>query len=258
MSFRTKDFYSNYFIRPPIKHRGGDIKGDLYIDGDLSIKDDLKANNFYASGNYYLENYILIPAGSIIQSASINEPEGWLDCDGRILNKEEYPKLFEAIGYTFSYGNFSNDDLSFNLPDFRGRVGVGIGSGSGLTNRELADISGSETHTLNTNEIPSHNHSGTTEISGSHTHIINDPGHTHSISNQVQKTANNTPDGLDSTSNEIDNINLINNDTTSSTTGISINNGGNHNHTFTTENTGGGQPHNIMQPFLSIRYLIKY
>ncbi len=49
-------------------------------------------------------------------------------------------------------------DGSNNTPDLRGRFVLGLGQGSGLTNRNLNDIGGTETHQLTINEMPSHNH----------------------------------------------------------------------------------------------------
>jgi hypothetical protein len=73
------------------------VNGDLDISGNLTIGQNLTATNYYARGNYYLNNYVLIPAGTIIQSASINEPNGWFDCNGRTLNIDVYSYLFNAI-----------------------------------------------------------------------------------------------------------------------------------------------------------------
>ena len=51
-----------------------------------------------------------------------------------------------------------DDDEHFNLPDMRGRVALGYGSGIGLTVRNMGDDGGEETHTLTTAEMPTHNH----------------------------------------------------------------------------------------------------
>jgi microcystin-dependent protein len=144
------------FNKPPIK------TGDLYVERDeeiarnLTIGGDLRARNYYASGNYYLDNYILIPYGTIIQSAAVNIPDGWLLCNGAFLSKIVYSDLFGVIGNT--YGG-TESDASFNIPDIRGRVIVGTGTGSGLTTRNLGSTGGEETHTLTINEMPAHTHS---------------------------------------------------------------------------------------------------
>jgi microcystin-dependent protein len=136
--------------------------GDLHVERDmtvgrnLDISGNISANNFYARGNYYLDNQILIPAGTVIQSAAINVPGGWLECNGQLLNKVAYADLFAAIGNT--YGGLSTD-ASFNLPDARGRTAIGVGSGAGLTARGLGAKDGAETHTLTAGELPAHSHS---------------------------------------------------------------------------------------------------
>lgn len=206
--------------------------GDLHIErnatigGNLDVSGDLHARSYYASGNYYLNNYVLIPAGTIIQSAAINEPAGWLDCDGRILLVAEYAYLFSAIGYGYGGVYRGADlslnrtaDLSFNIPDMRGRVGVGYGTGAGLTARNLGTSGGEENHTLTVGEMPAHNHGGSTGTT-------------------TGAATNATGDGAGSfgSSDVADN--------------------GSHNHTIPSQ--GGGSAHNNMQPFLVIRYLIKY
>jgi microcystin-dependent protein len=211
------------FTNPHIYHGDLHVERDQTIGGNLTIGKDIRATNFYATGNYFLDTFILIPAGTIIMSASIAEPGGWLDCDGRLLNINVYPDLFSAIRYSFG-----GADNSFNLPDMRGRAGIGLGQGSTLTNRTLGAVGGTETHTLSSDEMPSHNHG------------VTDPGHTHSY-------VNNTDDqgvigGLSSAADETD----LSKTTGSSTTDISI------------QNTGGGAAHNNMQPFVVLRYLIKY
>lgn len=142
---------------------------------------------------------------------------GWMLCDGRSLSTADYNFLFQVIGYRF--GGSGNQ---FTLPDMRGRVPGAIGSGPGLSTRRLGDISGTETHTLTIPQMPSHNHT------------ITDPGHTHSYVNNVN---NQSTDNAFGTESAADNADLAQT-TGSSTTGITVN------------NTGGGLPHNNMQPTL--------
>lgn len=93
--------------------------------------------------------------GDIKASLSDSQPEGWLLCDGRQVNRTTYATLFVAIGGTFGSG----DGLTtFNLPDFRGRTLIGSGQGTGLTARTIGQSGGAETHTLTESEMPSHDH----------------------------------------------------------------------------------------------------
>lgn len=250
----TNLYYRNRltnFTSPHIFRGDLHVENDQTIGGNLTIGKNLSATNFYASGNFYLDNYVLIPAGTIIMSACVTEPAGWLDCNGRQLNTFVYADLFLAIGYSFG-----GSDASFNLPDMRGRVGVGLGQGSALSMRTLGDVSGAETHTLTTAQMPSHTHTGTTASNGAHTHTITDPGHTHSqtTTNDDFNNSGANPPGFSADSAGTQNWNNI----STSTTGITINSAGAHTHTITTDSTGGGAAHNNMQPFVVLRYLIKF
>lgn len=246
------------FTNPPMKigdlyvEHNETVGGDLDVSGNLRVRGDLSATNFYATGNFYLDNFVLIPYGTIIQSAAINVPGGWLDCNGSIVLRTVYGNLFNAIGYT--YGSFSGSDLSFNLPDLRGRVGVGAGQGSGLTARTIGAKSGEENHTLTTSEIPSHSHTGTTDSAGTHTHTSNANGGQGSQADPTYGllTSNtlNTGTTSDSTSSEPNIFALP--------VALTINSAGAHTHTFTSATTGGGAGHNNMQPFIVLRYFIKY
>ena len=91
-------------------------------------------------------------------SAESADHDGWLLCDGREEDKDDYPELFTAITNSFS----KNND-KFKLPDAKGRVLGIIGQGKDdqdedLTPRFAGNNPGYETHTLTIEEMPSHNH----------------------------------------------------------------------------------------------------
>jgi microcystin-dependent protein len=92
-----------------------------------------------------------------MQFAGSTAPDGWLFCDGAILSPTgTYASLFAVIGYT--YGQTLPGGGDFYLPDFRGRAPIGVGTGTSLTARALADKVGTETHVLTTAQMPSHTH----------------------------------------------------------------------------------------------------
>ena len=68
-----------------------------------------------------------IPVGSIVYMAANNIPVGYLKCDGSLVSKGAYARLFNAIGYT--YGG-SGD--YFRLPDLRGEFIRGFDDGRGV------------------------------------------------------------------------------------------------------------------------------
>lgn len=65
------------------------------------------------------------PIGTIHSYAGLTEPKHWLFCDGRELSRLDYKKLFDVIGITYGEGD---GNTTFNLPDLRGRIPVGVDS----------------------------------------------------------------------------------------------------------------------------------
>lgn len=199
-----------------------------------------------------------IPVGTIVQFAGTTAPIGWLFCNGASLSIDQYLDLYQVISTTYG----GNGVTTFNVPDFRRRVPVGFDP-TYSNSETLMDLSlnrlgikgGELEHTLTIPEMPSHDHSGNTDISGNHVHGITDPGHTHSqttINDDFNNSGENPP-GFTADSAGSRTWNNIN----ESTTGISINEAGAHRHGFTTQTKGGNQPHNIMQPYVVINYIIR-
>lgn len=93
-------------------------------------------------------------------------PRTWAFCDGAIYNIASNTALFSLLGTTYG----GNGQTTFAVPDFQGRVGIGFGQGPGLSNYSLGAKAGTETVTLLTSNIPSHNHS----VTGSATINVND------------------------------------------------------------------------------------
>jgi microcystin-dependent protein len=193
----------------------------------------------------------VIPVGVIEMFAGSTAPNGWLVCDGSTVSRKTYGDLFKVIGTTYGAGN---SNTTFTLPDMRGRTPIGVGQGTGLTNRTLGGTVGTENETLLSSQIPAHSHPNT--VSGGSTGTMSaNASHTHSATKPIYiydpgvssggLTASSYVRGNDSAG--------INPVTPTST---------DHSHTFTpsitnANNTGGGGSHNNMQPSIGLNYIIK-
>jgi len=81
-------------------------------------------------------------------------PRGWAWCDGQLLPLSQNTALFSLLGTTYGGDGKSN----FALPDLQGRAPMHPGQGPGLSLHDLGETGGSETVTLLESEIPSHSH----------------------------------------------------------------------------------------------------
>jgi microcystin-dependent protein len=144
-------------------------------------------------------------------------PRSWAECDGQILPINQNQSLYSLLGTTYG----GDGRTSFALPDMRGRVPLHYGQGPGLTDRTLGEKPGEERHVLNLAEMPSHSHQA---------RFSNAEGETDSPVNAVPAQSGD---------------NLYH----SATNLVSARSG-------TITNTGAGQSHENMQPFLVIKFCI--
>ena len=81
-------------------------------------------------------------------------PRGWAFCDGQLLPISPNTALFSLLGTTYG----GNGQTTFGLPNLRGRAPMHPGQGPGLTPRSLGEQGGASTETLIQVELPSHTH----------------------------------------------------------------------------------------------------
>jgi microcystin-dependent protein len=81
-------------------------------------------------------------------------PQGWMTCNGSLISISEYQALFSLIGTTYGGDGVS----TFAIPNMNGRVPIGAGQGTGLSNYVLGQRAGTESVTLTSNNLPSHTH----------------------------------------------------------------------------------------------------
>jgi microcystin-dependent protein len=82
-------------------------------------------------------------------------PKGWAFCAGQLLPISQNTALFSLLGTTYG----GDGKSTFALPDMQGNAAMHPGQGPGLSLHDLGEMSGSETVTLLESEIPSHPHS---------------------------------------------------------------------------------------------------
>jgi microcystin-dependent protein len=92
--------------------------------------------------------------GEIRMFAGNFAPAGWAFCDGQLIPISENDALFVLIGTT--YGGDGQE--TFALPNLQSRVPIHMGQGSGLSNYVIGEAAGVESVTLTTQQIPSHTH----------------------------------------------------------------------------------------------------
>jgi microcystin-dependent protein len=154
-------------------------------------------------------------------------PRGWAFCQGQILSIAQNTALFSLLGTTYG----GNGQTTFGLPDLRGRTAVGPGQGPGLPSINLGELAGEPTHTLIITEIPAHNHATQVTVSG-----VSAEGNAFTPTNATWATS---PNGDTIYSSSAPSSPMI-----ASSVGVTVG------------NTGGSQPHNNMQPFLGMNYII--
>lgn len=81
-------------------------------------------------------------------------PRGWQLCNGQLLSIAQWTAVFALVGTTYG----GNGQTTFAVPDFRGRMALGTGTGPGLPSVQLGEMAGVENTTLLTTNLPLHNH----------------------------------------------------------------------------------------------------
>jgi microcystin-dependent protein len=147
-------------------------------------------------------------------------PKGWAFCDGQILPISQNTALFSLLGTTYG----GDGKSTFALPDMQGNAPMHPGQGPGLSLHDLGETGGSETVSLLESEIPAHSHSLTADATAA---LVKLPSPTVTLARS--KNAN------------------VYQDTQGNLVALNDN---------TIAPAGGDQPHNNMQPYLTLNFCI--
>ena len=146
-------------------------------------------------------------------------PRGWMKCEGQLLQIAQNAALFSLLGTQYGGDGIS----TFALPDLRGRVLGGTGSGPGLSARTIGEIAGTESNQISVSQLPSHSHS---------------------VAAVTSEGNQNTPAG-----NLPSNTKLLDKEYSNATANTTMN-------SAMIGATGSGLPINNMQPTIFITYII--
>ena len=143
-------------------------------------------------------------------------PIGWAKCSGQVLPISQNTTLFSLLGTTYG----GNGTTTFALPNLNGTVAIGTGSDGGMTERVLGEESGTQTVTLLESEIPFHIHNVSADVGSA--------------------TSASPAAGLPATSET-----ELYHSATNSSTPVKL-----------VTPAGNSEPHNNMQPYLTLTYCI--
>jgi microcystin-dependent protein len=165
--------------------------------------------------------------GEIRMFAGTFAPRTWAFCNNQLISIAQNTALFSILGTTYG----GNGQTTFALPDFRGRVAVGTGTGPGLPNIQLGQMAGTPTVTLLTTNMPAHNHA---------------------LTGSVTMVANGGTDGMtdDPNGRRLAGANIYTSFTSEPATMVPLQSN------LTVGVNGGSQPFSIMPPYLGMNYII--
>lgn len=159
---------------------------------------------------------------TILMFAGDFAPRFWAFCNGQTLAIAQNQALFALLGTTYG----GNGITTFMLPNLNGRTIVGVGQGPGLSNIALGQPGGSNTVVLTTSNLPAHTHTGELKVAST------------SNGASTEEPYSAIPGGVAAY-------------TTAASASGSL--GG---VTATVNNSGGGQPLDIRQPYLGMNFVI--
>jgi microcystin-dependent protein len=149
-------------------------------------------------------------------------PKGWALCDGQLMPISQNTALFSLLGTTYGGNGTSN----FALPNLQGCAPMQAGQGPGLTLRDLGETAGEQTVTLLQTEMPAHSHTAQGSTG----------------SDQGSPAVNAWASGTKFTG-----VNVY--APSNAQTNVQMN-------PFALSIAGGNLPHNNMQPFLGLTFII--
>ena len=171
-----------------------------------------------------------IPTATIVPWSSASVPTGFLECNGAAVSRSTYSALFAIISTTYGAGDGAS---TFNLPDLQDNVAMGksgtkalASTGGANTVQSTGNVGGSTGNaTLSEAQLASHDHNFQARVSPPH-----NPGPANPVGNVTNGNLNNRNTG-------------------------NAGSGTGHSHNMSATFTGDST--SVVQPYLTIIYIIK-
>jgi microcystin-dependent protein len=171
-----------------------------------------------------------IPTATIVPWSSSSVPSGYLECNGQAVSRSTYAALFAIVGTTYGAGDGSS---TFAVPNLSDNVAIGksnnkalASSGGANTVTNAGNIAGSTANaTLSTPQLASHSHNS---------------GYANTPAAFRRNIGSNHP---------------YEGPTASPATSGNTGSGGGHSHNMSANFSGDAT--SVVQPYLTIMYLIK-
>lgn len=237
-------------------------ENDDCCEPDSDILDAFDIDSFEDLAQMYLNTAPFI--GQIVIAIAPPTSLGWLKLDGSVVNKADYPQLFDLLA-----AYVSHDDTTFVLPNFGSRVPMGAEEG-GLVGSVL-QLNGTAEINLTSDQLPPHHHdipphTHTTNPHNHdqdpHNHALTDPGHTHTTNikqtsaagaqSRVMTSNNSGTDGTLATSSQTTGISITDKTATNKPATVAVN----ASTTYLSGETGSNDPISILNPVIGVYYFI--
>ena len=153
-------------------------------------------------------------------------PKGWAFCDGQLMPISQNTALFSLLGTTYG----GDGKSTFALPNMQGNAPMHPGQGPGLSLHDLGEVGGSPTVTLLQTEMPVHSHAIGVASSPFLSGQVSTPSNQTVLAKAGGSTTNAYTSGQTQTNQTLNGSTLT--------------------------PAGGSQPHNNMQPYITLNFCI--
>ena len=208
---------------------------------------------FKISQSALVSSVPVIPIGTIVPFGGVNLPAGWLLCDGSEQRIADYLDLYNAIQFQFKDQSQVASGF-FGLPDFRGRFPLGADNMGGTSANRVTDVnadtvglaSGVESRAIDVKNLPEHEHDLRSPKGAQFYVILDDSGTPQDADTIIYDAPTGNQAGQARTSSG----GLLNrrNITYNQNTGLE------QFETFDISELG--TPFNVLNPFLTVKYII--